>query len=106
MICCQVRVLGKVAYGKRRFDMEKVDIKSKVYTLYDKDKRYPSYVVIIENSKNSISIVTEMSLKSRLMFAWYFIRHKNFSIKSHLLEEKNEKEIDEYNNGKGLKRRI
>ena len=41
--------------------MEKVDIKSKVYTLYDKDK---------------------------------------------LLEEKNEKEIDEYNNGKGLKRRI
>ena len=86
--------------------MEKVDIKSKVYALYDKNKRYPSNVIIIENSKNSISIITEMSLKLRLMFAWYIIRHQNFTIKSHLLEEKNEKDIDEYNNGKGLKRRI
>ena len=86
--------------------MEKIDIKSKIYALYDKDKKYPIYVVIAENSKNSISIVTEMSLKQRLMFAWYFIRHKNFTIKSHLLEEKNEKEIEEYNNGKGLKKRI
>ena len=86
--------------------MYKVNMKSKIYALYDKDKKYPSYVIIIEDSKNSISIMTEMSLKHRLMHAWYIIRHKNFTIKSHLLEEKNEIEIDEYNNGKGLKRRM
>ncbi len=86
--------------------MDKIDLESNVYALYDKDKRYPSYVVILDTRKNSISVVTNTSLKFRLKFAWYFIRHRNFIIKSYLLEEKDEKEIDEYNRGKGLKRRL
>ncbi len=85
--------------------MKPIDIKSKVFALYDKNKKYPSLVVIFQNKKNSIDIITNMSIKSRLKFAWHILSHNNFNIISQLLEEKNEEEIYDYNNGKGLKRR-
>lgn len=85
--------------------MRMIDIKSKVYALYDKSKKYPCCAVMIEPCKNSINIVTAMPFKFRLIFAWYILRHQSFTIRSHYIEEKNEKEIEEYNSGKGLKRR-
>lgn len=81
--------------------------KSIVYALYDKTRSTPSGVVEIEKEKGIIHIGMEEPFLKRLMIAlklaWHLVRHKGFTVTSHTMEEKTEKEIADWYAGKGLK---
>lgn len=81
--------------------------KSIVYALYDKTRSTPAGVVEIEKERGIIHIGMEepllIRLKATLKLAWHLVMHKGFTVTSHTMEEKNEKEIADWYAGKGLK---
>lgn len=82
----------------------KVDpTKAKVYGIYNKiTDRHPHSIVVIEEEKCRATFETHSSFLSRLKVAWTMIIHGKFTITSPRMEEKTEKEITDWSNGKGL----
>ncbi len=79
-------------------------LKAKVFALYgDKTKSYLHSVVAIDKEKGYFSFATESPFLSRLSLAWNILISRGFTINSPIIEEKTEKEIINWNNGKGLK---
>lgn len=78
--------------------------KAKVYGIYNKKTdRHPHSIVVIEKEKCCATFETLSSFSFRLKVAWNIITHGKFTITSPRMEEKTEKEITDWNNGKGLK---